>query len=176
MLLDDDDFTVLEERKGMKTTQDGQGGYVEYTANHPLYTQLNTYEKMNYAAFISKYNVNENSAYGDGPVAIIKDKWWKYFMPTNLFVGIARINAGLVYLSFLCWVFMIVMLIGLSIFRLLLYYFAASTDFMLATTYRIYNIGIIILLMLFLAVIVRGMNWFKEKAMGRIEILQYYIK
>lgn len=178
MLLDDDDFTVLEERKAMKTTPEGEGGFVEYTKKHPLYTELNMYEKMNYALFLTKYNVNENRAYGEGMSVFTEEgqKKWKYFFPTNYFTGIARLNSLLVYVSFLCWIFMILLLAFVAIFRVLLYFGSASTDYLLATTYRIQNVGIGIMLMLFLAIIVRGINWFKEKAMNRIEILQYYIK
>lgn len=178
MILDaDEDFTVIDDKRALKASV-GDGGTIKFTRTNPQYKQLNDFEKVNYAVYMTKYNVFDKKDYGEG-ASYVKNttKFYKLFYDPIFLVR--RWNSALLVFSIAMFIIMIFLLILMWFYYLLglnLLFANSKSEVLDDGDARKTNLFRLILFCGLMGFTGYVINFFFEKTMSRIEIIQYYIK
>lgn len=183
MLLDaeDEDFSVIEDRKALKSSLSGSGGFVIFTRNNSIFKDFSIFDKVNFAAFLTKYNVYDKKEYAEGKSHMSGSRSPSDVFRDPMFV-IRRLSSALMFLSFALWGILIVVWIILIIIMGLVKIFALlglikdPVGVYMSVSIRHHNLSWLILFGACLGVVATMMYWLHARTMQRIEILQYYIK
>ena len=148
-----------------------KGGFINYTKNHIDYVDLDDYDKMNYAAFMLKYNVEHQKEIGYGAADFaqfnLKDlttgegfaKLFKLESPKKT---IMRYMSLITYLAFCSVILMIIALIVAYIFQ--------------AGSAKKSTIFWMIIFLAGMVGITYVMDFVLNNAQEKIEVIQYYLK
>jgi len=178
MILDsDEDFTIIDDKRALKASV-GEGGTIKYTKQSVHYKQLNDFEKMNYAVYMTKYNVFDKKDYGESArYTQNTTKFYKLFYDPIFLVR--RWNSMLLILSialFVIMIFLFILMRAYYMFGLNLLFANSKSEVLDDGEARKTNLFRLILFCGLLGLTGFVINLFFEKTMSRIEIIQYYIK
>lgn len=174
MLFDggDEDFSIIEDRQALVSTEENSG-VVNFTSSNSGFTNLDVYGKMDYAVFMSKYNVYDKKEYAEGVAVLEKNLIERIFREGDIFAAINRINTLVLYMSFICVVLMIAAYAVLCVVNILV---ALFLPLPLIHNSRLINLRLLIAYTLLLSGITYLVKWFHDRTVKRIQIIQYYIK
>lgn len=178
MILDgDEDFTVIQDKRTLKSAA-GEGGTIKYTKRNELYRRLNVFEKMNFAAYMTKYNVFDKKEYGEGSKYMSSIR-----KPSDVFYNpgfvIRRWYSALIFTSIALVILMITIWVVLQVYYFLGFYKIFVEDAAAEEEngrQRRKNLFKLILYCSLIGGVGVVINHFYEKTTDRIDIIQYYIK
>lgn len=160
----DDGFDNMEEERSLRKTNN-QGGGINYSRSNIMFKELDEYEKMNYALFMMKYNVQDKKEVGEGaaefkaiekPTDIIK-------IDKSVFIRIVNM---MTFLSFL-------MVIIIFVFWICFYIAGIFVNINSVKKTMLLYTGIFLICLLGLTYI---LDYMYNKTFDRIEIIHSYIR
>lgn len=170
----DEDFTVLDDNKTINLGITS-GGIIEHTRDAPDFVQLNTVDKVNYGAFMVKYDVNEKQEFAQGVELGKSGKNIidKVFKEGDAFAAVNRINITITMTAF-----------GIIVVLFVIVFFIKFFNFITGVLFNIEfmnNLKAIRCWELFkytvcLSLITLLMKWFYDRTTKRITIIQYFLK
>lgn len=172
---EDEDFTIIEERNKININSK-DSGTVKYTKTNPIFTNMSTGTKVEYAAFLTRYDVHQNREVGEMTpkrgftLNRLKD-------PRFILDAIKRRNTTMMLSAFVLFMVLFVLwasnktvvIIGENILPFL------DLDLRLIAPEKATHLFYAIVFIVMLCGITIIMSWLTARSMKRFQILQYYM-
>jgi preprotein translocase subunit SecG len=164
--MEEDGFDNMEEDRSLRRSNN-QGGSINYTRDSIVFKEMDDYDKVNYAVFMMRYNVEDKKEVGEGAAEISSVKkaedLIKISNPKNTLMRIANmltfVGVVLIIIIFILWISLYIAGIFMTINSI------KKTTVFYSGVFLIGLVGITYIL-----------DYVYNKAFDRIEILHYYIK
>lgn len=173
---EDEDFTIIEERKQIDINSTNSGT-VNYTKTNPVLVNMNINNKVEFAAFMSKYDVHQNREVAE----MTPSRGFslnKFKDPKFILDALKRRNKTLMLSAFVLFLVLVVLwgtnktvvIIGENIIPFI------DLDFNLIAPEKASHLFYAIVFIAMLCAIAFIMSWLTERSMKRFQILQYYMQ